>query len=95
LLLIDPYDTGRFPSLGIIGIGDRSMRTADASRGRDPRFNAAVIGNSTANVLTLTGYRKEPVCGSSSFRSPARATGAACAHAMGDVHHPDYGALSS
>jgi hypothetical protein len=51
LLLIDPYDTGRFPSFGIVGIGDRSMRTADASRGRDPRFNAAVIGNSTGQRL--------------------------------------------
>jgi hypothetical protein len=51
LLLIDPYDTGRFPSFGLVGIADASMRTADASRGRDPRFNAAVIGNSTGQRL--------------------------------------------
>ncbi|HME25661.1 MAG TPA: hypothetical protein VKI44_30735 [Acetobacteraceae bacterium] len=51
LLLIDPYDTGRFPSFGIAGISDVSLRTADASRGRDPRFNAAVIGNSTAQRI--------------------------------------------
>jgi hypothetical protein len=51
LVLIDPYDTGRFPSFGLVGIGDRSMRTADASRGRAVRFNAAVIGNSTAQRL--------------------------------------------
>jgi hypothetical protein len=51
LLLIDPYDTGRFPSFGIVGIADKSMRTADASRGRDPHFNAAVIGNSTGQRL--------------------------------------------
>ena len=36
LLLIDPYDTGRFPSFGIVGISDHSLRTADVSRGRDP-----------------------------------------------------------
>lgn len=63
LLLIDPYDTGRFPSFGLVGVRDRSMRTADASRGRDPHFNAAVVGNSTAQILNpyrlsdLTGLR--------------------------------------
>ena len=51
LLLIDPYDTGRFPSFGIQGIGDRSSRTAVISRGRDPRFNAAIVGNSTGQLL--------------------------------------------
>ena len=51
LLLIDPYDTGRFPSFGITGVNDVSLRTADASRGRDPRFNAAVIGNSTGKRI--------------------------------------------
>src|SRR5215475_7265546 len=35
LLLIDPYDTGRFPSFGFVGVADRSIRTADASRARD------------------------------------------------------------
>jgi hypothetical protein len=51
LLLIDPYDTGRFPGVGIVGTGDRSPRTAAASRGRDPRFKATVIGNSTGQLL--------------------------------------------
>jgi hypothetical protein len=51
LLLIDPYDTGRFPSLPIVGTGDRTLRTAAASHGRDPRFNATVIGNSTGELL--------------------------------------------
>src|SRR5690348_16104101 len=51
LVLIDPYDTGRFPSFGIQGIGDHSSRTADISRGRDLRFNAAVVGNSTGQRL--------------------------------------------
>jgi hypothetical protein len=63
LLLIDPYDTGRFPTFGLAGVRDRSMRTADASRGRDPHFNAAVVGNSTAQIINpyrvseLTGLR--------------------------------------
>jgi hypothetical protein len=51
LLMVDPYDTGRFPSFGLVGIGDNSMRTADASRGRDPHFNAAVVGDSTGQRL--------------------------------------------
>ena len=63
LLMIDPYDTGRFPSFGLVGVGDHSMRTADASRGRDPRFNAAVIGDSTGQRIDpyrlseKSGYR--------------------------------------
>ena len=51
LLLVDPYDVGRFPSFGITGHADRSLRTADASRGRDPNYNAAVIGNSTGQII--------------------------------------------
>jgi hypothetical protein len=51
VILIDPYDSGRFGLIGIKGISDESPRTANASRGRDPRFNAAVIGNSTGQLL--------------------------------------------
>lgn len=51
LLLVDPYDTGRFPNFGIVGILDRSPRTAHASFARDPHFNAAVIGNSTGQLI--------------------------------------------
>jgi hypothetical protein len=51
VLLMDPYDTGRFPGFRIVGTGDRSPRTAAASRGRDPSFNATVIGNSTGQLL--------------------------------------------
>ena len=40
VLLMDPYDTGRFPGVRIVGTGDRSPRTAAASRGRDLRFDA-------------------------------------------------------
>ena len=51
VLLMDPYDTGRFPGFRIVGTGDRSPRTSAASRGRDPHFNATVIGNSTGQLL--------------------------------------------
>jgi hypothetical protein len=51
LVLIDPYDTGRFPNLGISGIVDENPRTAIASRGHDPRFDAAVFGTSTGQML--------------------------------------------
>ncbi len=50
LVIADPYDTGRFFRWPI-GISDASPRTANASRGSDPRFNAAVIGNSRGQLL--------------------------------------------
>src|SRR4051812_25067474 len=59
LLLVDPYDTGRFPSLPIVGTGDHTLRTAAASHGRDPRFNATVIGNSTGELLDPFRLRRE------------------------------------
>ncbi len=51
VILVDPYDSGRFGFIGIKGISDESPRTANASRGRDPQFNAAVFGNSTGQLL--------------------------------------------
>ena len=51
VLAVDPYDTGRFPNLGIVGIDDINPRTANASRGRDLRFNASIIGDSTGQNI--------------------------------------------
>lgn len=51
VLLIDPYDSGRFGWLGIKGVDDTDTRTATASRARDAQFDSAVIGNSTAQLL--------------------------------------------
>jgi hypothetical protein len=51
LLVIDPYDTGRFPTFMKPGVVDSGQRTSNASHGRDPRFDAAVIGNSRGQML--------------------------------------------
>ena len=51
LLVIDPYDTGRFPTFMKTGVVDEGQRTSNASHGRDPRFTAAVIGNSRGQML--------------------------------------------
>lgn len=51
VLLIDPYDSGRFGRGWISGIVDENPSTASASRGRDPRFNSAVIGNSHGQLI--------------------------------------------
>jgi hypothetical protein len=51
LLVIDPYDTGRFPTFMKSGVVDEGQRTSNASHGRDPRFTAAVIGNSRGQML--------------------------------------------
>ncbi len=52
VVLIDPYDTGYFPSLIGPGAVDDDDRTGAASRGRDPRFDAAIFGNSHALLLS-------------------------------------------
>src|SRR4030095_13907913 len=54
VILVDPYDSGRFGFIGIKGISEKSPRTANASRGRDPQFSAAVFGNSSGQLLKPT-----------------------------------------
>jgi hypothetical protein len=54
LVTVDPYDSGRFGLLGIDGVADRNTVTASASRARDPAFDSAIIGNSTALLLDPT-----------------------------------------
>jgi hypothetical protein len=51
MILVDPYDSGRFGLLGIDGVDDRNTVTATASRARDANFDSAIIGNSTAQML--------------------------------------------
>jgi hypothetical protein len=51
LLMIDPYDSARFPTFGIVGIDDHNPRMANVSRGRDPAFNSAIFGNSTGQLI--------------------------------------------
>jgi hypothetical protein len=46
LLAVDPLDSGRFPKLTAGGPIDSVGRVVNVSRGHDPRFDAAIIGNS-------------------------------------------------
>jgi len=63
VIAVDPYDSGRFGFLGIKGVSDLNPRTANASRARDPQFDSAIVGDSTAQLLkpselsALTGAR--------------------------------------
>ena len=51
VVVVDPYDSGRFGLLGIAGVDDKLPYTANASRARDPRFDSAIIGNSTGQLI--------------------------------------------
>jgi len=51
ILAIDPFDRGTGLALLPAGIVDESPRTANVSRGRDSRFNAAIFGNSHIQLL--------------------------------------------
>lgn len=58
MIAVDPYDSGKFGWLGIDGVDDRDTHTATASRARDPQFDSAVIGNSTAQMLNPSGLSR-------------------------------------
>ncbi len=49
---LDPYDTGRSNLFAAPGVRLQGPRTAAASRGRDPAFNAAIFGNSHIQLLS-------------------------------------------
>ncbi|GGC84421.1 hypothetical protein [Chelatococcus reniformis] len=51
VVALDPYDTGRLALIEKGGIPDTGPRIANASRGRDPAFNAALIGNSRVQMV--------------------------------------------
>lgn len=50
--LVDPYDTGRSPLRLKEGVRPQGARTALASRGRDPRFQGAIFGNSHIQLIS-------------------------------------------
>ena len=49
---IDPYDSGRSTLFQKRGVRVQGPRTAAASRGRDPAFDAAIVGNSHVQLLS-------------------------------------------
>jgi hypothetical protein len=51
IVLIDPYDTGYFPSPIGPGVVDDNDLTSTVGRGRDGRFNAGIFGNSHGLLL--------------------------------------------
>src|ERR1700744_2899544 len=51
LAAVDPYDSGRFGWLGIQGTAATRTSTQKAGRARDPEFDSAIIGDSTAQRL--------------------------------------------
>ena len=51
MFLVDPFDTGRSPLRLKEGVPQQGPRTANVSRGRDPTFNSAIIGNSRVQMI--------------------------------------------
>ncbi|MBR0791853.1 hypothetical protein JQ631_22460 [Bradyrhizobium manausense] len=51
MVVVDPYDSGKLGLLGIDGVNSRLTQITAASRARDPNFNAAILGNSTAQMI--------------------------------------------
>jgi hypothetical protein len=61
LVLIDPYGTGRLTPIQRTDIATNDNNYANATRLRDPRFNAAIIGNSRS--MRLAPYRLNELTG--------------------------------
>jgi hypothetical protein len=51
MVVVDPYDSGKLGLLGIDGVDNRLTQITAASRARNPDFNAAILGNSTAQMI--------------------------------------------
>lgn len=56
-LAVDPYDTGRPRLVDRDGVRPQGPRTATASRGRDPAYQAAIIGNSHIQLISPANLR--------------------------------------
>lgn len=54
MVVVDPYDSGKLGLLGIDGVDNRLTQITAASRARDASFNAAILGNSTAQMIEPT-----------------------------------------
>jgi hypothetical protein len=70
---VDPYDSGRSSLLARPGVRPQGPRTAGASRGRDPGFDAAVIGNS--HIQLVSPERLDALTGLSFVQLSVPATG--------------------
>ena len=63
LLVLDPYGTGRLTPIQRTDIATDQHAFANAARVRDPRFNAAIIGNSRA--MRIAPYQLDAMTGRS------------------------------
>jgi hypothetical protein len=52
IILVDPYNSGRFPGFGIDGVSEEFQRPGNVGLGRSLRFNAAIFGNSHGQLLS-------------------------------------------
>jgi len=55
VVLVDPYDAGRFPTFMPPGTSTDLPSTLNISRGRDPRFDAVALGDSRAVLIDGQG----------------------------------------
>jgi hypothetical protein len=58
IYLIEPYDTGRSPFFSHAGLRALAPATGNASRGRNPDFNAMIVGNSRIQLISPERLKK-------------------------------------
>jgi hypothetical protein len=58
IYLIEPYDTGRSPFFSHAGMRALAPAMANASRGRNPAYNATIVGNSRIQLISPERLKK-------------------------------------
>jgi hypothetical protein len=92
--VLDPFDTGRSPLSLKPGVPPQGPRSAAASRGRDPGYDAAIFGNS--HVALLSPERLRPLTDLYFVQLSVNATGPKEQFTLLDWfmrHHPQARAL--
>jgi hypothetical protein len=93
VILIDPYDSGRFTPFDRPGVARYGQALTAASLGRQPEFTAAIIGNSTIQAVRPNQLDRSTGLRFVSLASPG--TGPAEQSAIAEWflrHHPAGGA---
>jgi hypothetical protein len=86
VILIDPFDSGRFPTFMPSGSPDDRAPTINISRGRDPRFDSVLLGSSRG--VLMRSVRRDGGAGRHRARADDLSALVRAASIERQSHHP-------